>query len=915
MIPEALEEGDLVRHPTLGAGSVILDRGQTVVVDFRGKIESCARGDLVRLLTPIQAARKREWDAPLRVITRCQAEAIRSANDAWGVFSRSRIALLPHQLWVCKKVSESWPTRWLVADDVGLGKTIEAGLILWPLLARGRVRRFLLLCPASLVQQWEYRLRTMFDIRTTIYVPALDTPKSDFWNGHHQVIASLQTLREDRGGRRQRLLEAEPWDLLLVDEAHHLNADENTGPTLGFELVKQLFERKRVESAVFFTGTPHRGKDFGFLSLMSLLRPDLFDPKQPIEPQLPALRQVMIRNNKQQATDMQGRRLFQPLNVMPETYTYSPQEEHFYRMLTEFILSGKAYASSLSHSDRRMVILILIAMQKIASSSVAAIRRALRRRLERLEEARRAASSANFQAKAVPPGDLEQLEAGDDDERNARDEDLVAQVFHLMEDEEERLRELLDAAEAIVEETRVARIMEILDTRFAGRSVLLFTEYKATQSLLLSEMNRRYGDDCAVFINGDEVAEEVVLADGTVTNIRLRREEAAERFNRGKARFLISTEAGGEGIDLQERCHSLIHVDLPWNPMRLHQRVGRLYRYGQTRQVDVIHLRNPDTVEGRIWDKLLTKLESIQAAFDPVMEEPEDLMQLVLGMTSPEVFREIFSEADEVEAEKFDTWWDAKSARIGGKEVVEAVRELVGNAAKFDYQEASAELPRVGLPEIEPFFRTMLALNGKQVREEDGGISFKTPDAWRREIGVRSEYTGLHFDRQVRDKDAVERIAGVGHKAVDLALRDAVDTDACLASVPATVLPAPLLVFAVTDSVTTGASLVRTTVFGVELREHPEVLRDWELLQRLNQVVKGRGYRRANSSRAVATSEEVARAADEARRLLDQRLPEFDLPYSMPTSMLLAVLWPLAEQSRAEEAQRDEPEDSGVVRV
>ena len=109
------------------------------------------------------------------------------------------------------------------------------------------------------------------------------------------------------------------------------------------------------------------------------------------------------------------------------------------------------------------------------------------------------------------------------------------------------------------------------------------------------------------------------------------------------ARFLVSTEAAGEGIDLQENCHSLIHIDLPWNPMRLHQRVGRLNRYGHKEQVEVITLRNPDTVEARIWDKLNTQIQSIMTAFSSFMDDPEDLYSLILGMT-PKAFTNLFSD-------------------------------------------------------------------------------------------------------------------------------------------------------------------------------------------------------------------------------------------------------------------------------
>jgi superfamily II DNA/RNA helicase len=209
----------------------------------------------------------------------------------------------------------------------------------------------------------------------------------------------------------------------------------------------------------------------------------------------------------------------------------------------------------------------------------------------------------------------------------------------------------------------------------------------------MSALSARYGDGCVAFINGDGIAEGVMRADGSIVSIRQRREDAATLFNLGQVRFLVSTEAGGEGIDLQESCHCLIHVDLPWNPMRLHQRVGRLNRYGQTKQVEVIHLRNPDTVESRIWEKLNTKIESIMEAFGQVMDEPEDLLQLVLGMTSPSLFRELFSEADGVPGERLSEWFDQKTARFGGEDAVDVVRSLVGYAASSTSSRRQARYP------------------------------------------------------------------------------------------------------------------------------------------------------------------------------------------------------------------------------
>ncbi|MHC5544602.1 helicase-related protein, partial [Singulisphaera rosea] len=269
-----------------------------------------------------------------------------------------------------------------------------------------------------------------------------------------------------------------------------------------------------------------------------------------------------------------------------------------------------------------------------------------------------------------------ETESGVDLDRMAELEELIAAGsagLSLMGGEEHRLRELIAAAERVERETRIERIVELVRTRFPGRSVLFFTEYKATQSLLISALFREFGDGCATFINGDGQADGVADSTGRVITIREPRERAADRFNEGTVRFLVSTEAAGEGIDLQDHCHTLVHVDIPWNPMRMHQRVGRLNRIGQQRPVEVVIIRNPDTVEGRIWDKLNAKIESIMRALGGVMEQPEDLMELVLGMAAPSLFTELYSEAGSVRTESLSDWFDGKTARFGGRDAIATV--------------------------------------------------------------------------------------------------------------------------------------------------------------------------------------------------------------------------------------------------
>lgn len=876
------ERDQQVQHPHFGTGTVILDQGDIVIVRFGDQIESCETAALTRRIGLAEAVRLGHWSPALDVTLKAQAAAIRSLNDAWGVFSRSRIDLLPHQLWVCHRALQQWPIRLLIADDVGLGKTIEAGLILWPLISSGKVRRLLILTPASLVEQWQYRLRTLFDIRLSLYRPEVDTPKADFWSTHNQVVASLPTMRADRKGRHERLLDAPPWDMLIVDEAHHLNADEVAGKTLGYRFVEQLVKDDRVGSCLFFTGTPHRGKPFGFWSLMSLLQPDVFNPRSPESEQLSLLRPALIRNFKQKVTDMAGKRLFQPVINHPETYHYSQAEADFYALLTRFISAGNAYASGLDQSGRRQVTLVLIAMQKIASSSVAAIHSALRKRLANLTH--QVSQYREEQAVAEPTDDEAEEDVYANFERWEKET-----KFQLMADELPHLRALLDAAELIVDESKITRIGELIDTRFSDRSVLLFTEYKATQALVVSTLMERFGEGAVGFINGDDRLVGVRLPSGKETVLTGNRETTANAFNEGRIRFLVSTEAGGEGIDLQARCHTLIHVDLPWNPMRLHQRVGRLNRYGQTQPVEVVTLRNPSTVESRIWGKLEQKLSHIMEALGHAMDEPEDLMQMVLGMAGPGFFNELFAEGHDLRADRLDNWFDAKTRSLGGREAIATVLDLVGHCQSFDLSQLD-DVPRKDLPDLIPFFHGMLVKNKRRPERDDGVFSFRTPEAWLTTPGIRMRYEGLIFHRNPKDNEEAKRIVGVGHQLFDQALAQADAWEGSLAQLKG--LPQPLAVFRFMDAVTGQKGQVRLVVAGVTLNEAGDMMliKDEEVLAILNQ--RKVTQMDTGASNTEGSAEAQAKWLDDARQHAQTAIGTLRLPFRKPLMSDMVLFWP-----------------------
>lgn len=827
-----LEAGAPVTHQRHGAGRVVADMGATVVVRFGGELEQIPAGELVATPSLQSALRDGALDDPVDALVRAQALAIASVNDQWGVFSRSRVQLLPHQLWVCRTVNRAWPFRWLVADDVGLGKTIECGLVLMPLIASGRVRRLLILAPAKLVPQWQARLKEMFDIRLQRYVAEADTRRGSFWDTASQVVASLHTLRGDGRGARRRLLDAEPWDLVVVDEAHHLGVDERTGATLAYSLVADLEARRKIDSLLFFTGTPHRGKDFGFFGLMSLLRPDLFDPERDASGQLARLPQAMIRNNKAAATDLQGNRLFQPVAVQNREYRFSEAESRFYQTLSAFILDGRAYAATLDGRAQTARMLVLTTLQKLAASSIAAIRHALRRRRAMLAHVvgRAAAGGA---AVVGAPDDQPTL----DEVAEAEEALPGTAAIVLMKDEIERLDVLVALADEVVAETRIERLVALVrDELPPAEPVLLFTEYKATQALVVNALHRQFGFGSATFINGDDRLDGLEQAVGGERTVNQPREQAAEAFNAGRVRFLVSTEAGGEGIDLQERCAVLVHVDMPWNPMRLHQRVGRLSRYGQRRPVTAYILRNPDTVETRIWDLLNEKLERVQQALSAVMERQEDISQLVIGMAGSTLFNELYSGAQGMSGERLTAWFDEAAATLGGRDVVETVQELLGSVSRFDFQQVGRDLPRVDVPDLERFFTLAVGRHKRRVFKHPDGLEVRAPEAWKsRSYAVRDRYDGLVFDRDLRDANAAARVLGVGHTLFDIALDEARNLPARVAALDG--LPAPALVLSIEDEGTGTGSLVHRLIFGVmEVDGEPRPMRDWELLKLLNGV-------------------------------------------------------------------------------
>jgi len=480
------------------------------------------------------------------------------------------------------------------------------------------------------------------------------------------------------------------------------------------------------------------------------------------------------------------------------------------------------------------------------------------------------------------------------DDLQVREEALAEESFelHLMEDEVPQIELLAQAADSVCQETKIVRLLEILERQYEGMQVLFFTEYKATQALVMSALMQRFGADCVTFINGDKRIDGVIDSKGaTPRTLTMDRSMAADNFNAGKVRFLVSTEAAGEGIDLQESCHTLIHVYLPWNPMRLHQRVGRLNRYGQKHPVEVVTLRNPDTVESRIWDKLNAKIQNIMIAFGTAMDEPEDLLQLVLGMTSPSLFTELFSEASKVPKDSLSSWFDAKTKTFGGHGTLDTVKSLVGNSTRFDYQNLK-DIPRKDLQDLQSFFEAMLQLNKRRIGRAGDGLSFKTPEEWLKDPGVRNRYEGLVFSREVKGREASLRIVGVGHRAFDQAIEQARQQSAMLTAIKG--IDAPVAVFRVFDRITGKSGNVKQLVYAIlSGGDEKELIvpKDWQVLDLANRLIVEKLPQ--EDGQVSPPPSEVAFFMDKAYEKLAKSLRE-GMPhlFEYPSVEPLTILWP-----------------------
>ena len=572
------------------------------------------------------------------------------------VFDISESVLpLPHQRYVLERAIATNDVRYMLADEVGLGKTIEAGLIIKEMKTRGLIERVLVVCPKGLVTQWESEMLEKFGERFAIVSPEdyatlkKLNPDRNVFTQVPLVISPMDAIKplEQRNGWTQERIDqynddrieavvAGGWDLIIIDEAHRVAG--STGEVARHKLGNML--SKASPHLLLLTATPHSGKTEPFLRLMQLLDHDAFpNTKAVVREQVAP---YIIRTEKREAVDNDGKSLFKERHthlVKVEWQERHSLQKELYEQVTEYVRTG--YNKAI-REKKPYVGFLMVLFQRLVSSSTAAITDALERRLNIL-------TTQSDQLHTASIGDLA------DQEMEESLEEALTVLSAGITEEKKQLEQLLALAKQAqlqftdAKAEQLAEILHMLSAREKDVKIIIFTEFVMTQSFIQS-MVEMLGFSTAL-INGHMSIEE--------RNVALR------QFRREK-NILISTDAGGEGINIQFS-HIVINYDLPWNPMKIEQRIGRADRIGQKSDVEVFNFILDDTIENRVRTVLEEKLATI------LSELGFDKLQDVLNSDSADLdFTQVYMKT--IATQKFGTYYTDELGKDMEKQVEQAVK-------------------------------------------------------------------------------------------------------------------------------------------------------------------------------------------------------------------------------------------------
>ena len=554
----------------------------------------------------------------------------------------SQIDPLPHQrIAVYEHMLKQSRLRFLLADDAGAGKTIMSGLYLREMKARRLIRRILIVPPAGLVGNWQRELATLFSLQFRI-VSGADARSANPFTGEGSdcLIVSVDTLTGSRMFARLREPEVVPYDLVIFDEAHKLSVnrgnDLRVRKTERYKLAEALAGVRGNDAAwrlpwashhlLLLTATPHQGKDYPYYGLWRLLEPEVLATPDAFDEYPPEHRQAhFIRRTKEEMVHLSGEPLYPKRisDTLGYDLTQGPiSEQSLYDETTDYMRHVYNRAKMLNRSAARLAMSVL---QRRLASSTYALLRSFERRIDKLDDLIRQVQEGKLTEEQLvvlqrrlgeeddvldtKTADEESAEGGREESEISEERLLAGVIAASLTDlvvEREQVENLLELARKVYAqgvESKFDKLREVLtDPRFTGEKFIVFTEHRDTLDYLIQRLNGMgYTGQIAQIHGGMHYTE---------------RQNQVERFrlphDKDGARFMVCTDAAAEGINLQF-CWIMINFDVPWNPARLEQRMGRIHRYGQQHDpVQIVNLVAPKTREGLVIKTLLKKLETIR---------------------------------------------------------------------------------------------------------------------------------------------------------------------------------------------------------------------------------------------------------------------------------------------------------------
>jgi len=743
-------------------------------------------------------------------------------SEQFVSLSHAQFDLMPHQVGVLHRVMDQTPHRFLLCDEVGLGKTIEAAMVVKELRARGLAERVLILCPANLQRQWQYELKTKFNEtfrvfnRDTLRFLRNETRGNPWTTKEANSVITSHAFASYNEDRRDQIA-AVPWDLVIVDEAHHARRrrqGNRVEQTNLYRLVRDLAANAGTErrAVLFLTATPMQLQYHELFSLVELLNHTLFpsedDFRDHIDTRSDLIRLIsevesapasdddleeyvsraakwlnngVDRQERIVSVDELLRRLrgAHKLNevmlrnrrasiggFMPRTATIwdvelSPRELEAQQRMEQIISDGHRAATIASGRGANAIGFLMTIYQKLAASSNRALLASLEGRRQRLLGAER-----------DPVEPLNPDAASDQLEEDARSSEVTAQLDPAVVDEADRIGEVIDLLRTLDIDSKAQALLENLRQiyyREASPKIIIFTEFRETQEMLREVLSDE-GWECELF-------------HGQLSPYK--KDNAVTRFRDGDgACALISTEAGGEGRNLQF-ANILINYDLPWNPMKVEQRIGRIDRIGQQREILIFNFRVRDTIEERILEVLHDRIgmfENAIGGLEPILGSAEDdirkAMSEAVGRREAALQR-VGKQLERKIAQARRADEELKYLYFDASEYQDEIKRLIGNA------EAEQDEPRFKQKTVDILLERLLrSVNASVTPPGDGGrfpvgqrrVEFHPPfTVVERELLDSTHQRLVCFDPKLPVESSDVEYFGFGHPIVNALIRRATE--------------------------------------------------------------------------------------------------------------------------------------------